>query len=119
MPRYYIMDLGLTMRQCVAADMAAEDPAAVSALSSRWLDDTALAVYVSEYSRNSFQGGLNWYRIQTQRELASDVEFLSGMKISIPCMFVAGDRDWGTWQEPGAVEAMESGKSVRSDCWRG
>ena len=37
----------------------------------------------------------------------------------MPTVFVAGTRDWGTYQEPGAVEAMETGKSVREGCYRG
>jgi pimeloyl-ACP methyl ester carboxylesterase len=119
MPRYYIMDLEDNMRQAVARDMREEDPQVVSKRSSRWLPDSDLAVYVEEWGRNSFQGGLNWYRIQTQPEIASDVRAWSGAKISVPTKFVSGKQDWGTFQEPGAVEAMESGKSVMPGLYRG
>ena len=76
-------------------------------------------MYADEWARNSFQGGLNWYRIQTQPAIASDVEAWSGAKISVPTVFVAGKRDWGTYQEPGALEAMEQGKSVKEGFYRG
>ncbi|KAL2434977.1 hypothetical protein ABEF95_011861 [Exophiala dermatitidis] len=119
MPRYYIMDLADTMRQAVARDMEVEDPETVSSRSSRWLSDQELAVYVEEYSRTTFQGGLNWYRVQTQPAIAADLEVWTGALISVPTLFVAGKRDWGTFQEPGAIEAMESGKSVRRDMYKG
>ena len=119
MPRYYIMDLEDNMRQAVARDMAKEDPQVVASRWSRWLPDNDLAIYVHEWARTSFQGGLNWYRIQTQPEIASDVQAWSGAKVSVPTVFVSGKQDWGTWQEPGAVEAMENGKSVKHGCYRG
>lgn len=37
----------------------------------------------------------------------------------MPLAFVAGVKDWGTFQEPGAVEALESGRAVRKDLYRG
>ncbi|KAJ9603975.1 hypothetical protein H2200_011497 [Cladophialophora chaetospira] len=119
MPRYYIMDLEDSMRQAVARDMANEKPETVSSLADRWLPDNELAVYVDEWGRTSFQGGLNWYRIQTQPEIAADVRAWSGAKISVPTVFVSGKQDWGTFQEPGAVEAMEGGKSVKHGLYRG
>ena len=42
-----------------------------------------------------------------------------GGKVKVPTVFVAGRSDWGTYQEPGAVEAMESGKSVEQGCYKG
>lgn len=118
MPRYYIMDLADNMRQAVARDMEVEDPKIVSSRSSRWLPDHELAVYVEEYGRTTFQGGLNWYRVQTRPEIASDLEVWSGAKITVPTLFVAGKRDWGTYQEPGAIEAMEYGRSVAAEMYR-
>ena len=119
MPRYYVMDLEDNMRQAVARDMANEDSQLLSSRSNRWLPDNELAVYVEEWGRTSFQGGLNWYRIQTQPEIASDVQVWSGAKISVPTVFVSGKQDWGSFQEPGAVEAMENGKSVKQGFYRG
>lgn len=119
MPRYYIMDEADSMREAVARDMAEEDAQLVSDRGSRWLPDAELAVYVDEWSRTSFQGGLNWYRIQTQPGIASDGLAWAGARISVPTVFAAGTRDWGTYQEPGAVEAMEGAKSVADGFYRG
>ncbi|OQU97246.1 hypothetical protein CLAIMM_03207 [Cladophialophora immunda] len=119
MPRYYIMDLDDNMRQAVARDMANEDPQVVAERAARWLPDDELAVYVQEWGRTSFQGGLNWYRVQTQPEIAADMQAWSGAKISVPTVFVSGRKDWGTFQEPGAVEAMETGQSVSRPMYRG
>jgi pimeloyl-ACP methyl ester carboxylesterase len=106
MPRYYIMDKDGNMRQNVARDMKDEDPGEVKTKSSRWLSDEELDVYVKEYSRNGFQGGLNWYRAQMQPKIASDTEMFASKKIEVPTIFVSGKKDWGIYQEPGAVENM-------------
>ncbi|KIW20604.1 hypothetical protein PV08_01179 [Exophiala spinifera] len=119
MPRYYVMDLADTMREAVARDMASEDPDVVTARAGRWLPDPELAVYADEWARTTFQGGLNWYRIQTVREIAAEMTLWSGAKLSVPTVFVSGSKDWGTFQEPGAVEAMETGKSVKGGMYRG
>lgn len=119
MPRYYIMDLDDTMRQAVGRDMQNENPEVVASRAARWLPDHELAVYVGEYGRTTFQGGLNWYRIQTQPDVAAEVLAWSGAKITVPTVFIAGKSDWGTFQEPGAVEAMEQGKSVEKNMYKG
>jgi pimeloyl-ACP methyl ester carboxylesterase len=119
MPRYYVMDLADTMRQAVARDMEAEDPGTVASRSSRWLPDAELAVYVQEYGRTTFQGGLNWYKVLTQPEIAAEMEAWSGMKIPIPTILICGKSDWGTYQVPGALEAMEQGKSVGPGLYKG
>lgn len=121
MPRYYIMDHSDTMRRAVERDMAESQQTAtqIDELAARWLPDRELAVYTEEWTRTTFTGGLNWYRVQTQPGIAGDIEAWSGAKISVPTVFVSGKRDWGTYQEPGAVEAMESGKSVREGFYRG
>jgi pimeloyl-ACP methyl ester carboxylesterase len=119
MPRYYIMDSDAGMRENVQRDMSRENASEVQQKSSRWLSDTELQVYASEYGRNTFQGGLNWYAIQTQPAFLSDYEIWAGRKIEVPTCFVAGAKDWGTFQEPGAVEALESGRAVPKDLYRG
>ena len=106
MPRYYIMDRADSMREAVARDMKSEDQEVVKSRSKRWLSDDELSIYVNEYARTEFQGGLNWYRVQTRPKIASDTEMLAGRKIEIPCVFVSGAKDWGPYQEPGAVENM-------------
>jgi len=106
LPYYYVMPLNAGMRESVRICMADENPATVSKLSSRWLNDEDLAVYVEEYGRNGFQGGLNWYRVITSPDYMKDVELFAGRKIDIPLLFISGKKDWGTYQEPGAVENM-------------
>jgi pimeloyl-ACP methyl ester carboxylesterase len=119
MPRYYVMDYDDNMRQAVERDMVNEDAKLVAERSARWLPDHELEVYADEWGRTTFQGGLNWYRLMTRPELYADTEAWSGAKISVPTIFVAGKKDWGTFQEPGAVEAMEQGESVREGMYRG
>jgi pimeloyl-ACP methyl ester carboxylesterase len=99
--------------------MVNEDAKLVAERSARWLPDHELEVYADEWGRTTFQGGLNWYRLMTRPELYADTEAWSGAKISVPTIFVAGKKDWGTFQEPGAVEAMEQGESVREGMYRG
>jgi len=94
------------MREAVSLSMASESPSSVSSLSSRWLTDSDLAVYVDEFGRNGFQGGLNWYRVATDPKTGKDLELFAGRKIDVPCLLICGKKDWGTYQEPGAVEGM-------------
>ena len=116
MPHYYIMPRDSTMREAVALDMRDQPP---STFGTNWLSDDDLAVYVAEYSRTTFGPPMNWYRIQTSPEAASDVILYVDKKLSVPVKFVAGRQDWGTYQEPGAVEAMEQGRSVEPGCYLG
>src|SRR6266568_2129452 len=61
MPTYYIMDLDRDMAATVAEEMPS--PAAIAA--NRWLPDSELSFYSTEYARTGFQGGLQWYRCGT------------------------------------------------------
>jgi pimeloyl-ACP methyl ester carboxylesterase len=102
LPRYYIMRLDETMPQAVAPFMP--DPDAIAAC--RWLPDVELAVYAAEYGRSGFQGGLNWYRVQTSGANARELRLFSGRRIEVPSLYIAGAADWGTHQTPGAFEKM-------------
>jgi pimeloyl-ACP methyl ester carboxylesterase len=106
MPYYYIMPLHSSIRSAIAAHMSTEDPTVVAQKSQRWLPDSELAVYAAEFGRNGFQGGLNWYRVQTEPTHIKDLDMFAGRKIEVPTKFVSGDKDWGTYQEPGAIENM-------------
>ena len=56
-----------------------------------WLSETDLDFYVGEFTRTGFRGGLNWYRnIDRNWELLGP---LSGARVSIPALYIAGDRD--------------------------
>ena len=38
------------------------------------------------------------------------LDVFAGKKIEVPCAYVVGAKDWGTYQEPGAIERMMSGE---------
>src|SRR5258706_736473 len=111
MPTYYIMDLADTMAETVAKEM----PAAVEIAACRWLTDQELAVYAGEFARTGFQGGLNWYRCRTPAML-EELTRHHGRTIDVPAAFIAGARDWGIYQTPGALTRMATQACPR---WRG
>ena len=100
MPTYYIMDLDMGMAETVAREM----PTAAEIAANRWLPDDELRVYSTEYERNGFQGGLQWYRsgVITDEPLT-----FAGRTIDIPSLFIGGASDWGVYQRPGAFERMQ------------
>jgi pimeloyl-ACP methyl ester carboxylesterase len=104
LPRYYVMDLDKDMA-ATAADMA---PSPEEAHSCTWLTDAELAVYVREFGRTGFQGGLNWYRNAFDAAAIAELQAFEGQCIEVPTCFIAGRSDWGTYQSPGALEAMAS-----------
>ncbi|ELR04977.1 hypothetical protein GMDG_00234 [Pseudogymnoascus destructans 20631-21] len=106
LPNYYVMSLDSTMAETVAQDMALEDAAAVETKAARWLPNSELAIYAAEYARTGFQGGLNYYRVATNPVYQADMAVFAGKKIEVPCLFISGAQDWGTYQNPGAVEGM-------------
>ncbi len=103
MPTYYVMDHDRTMAETVAQEMP--DQAAIAACG--WLTDAELRVYSSEYQRTGFQGGLQHYRCRTEGVGAAELRLFGGRTIDVPSMFVAGARDWGIYQSPGAIERMQ------------
>lgn len=111
MPTYYIMDLDDTMPEAVAKYM----PTCQEIQSCEWLTDPELQVYVSEYGRTGFQGGLNWYRSAASIINRQQLELFTGMKINVPAMFISGRQDWGTYQRPGAVERMKNDVCTNMD----
>jgi pimeloyl-ACP methyl ester carboxylesterase len=103
MPTYYIMDLAEDM----AATVAKEMPSPGEIAANRWLTEDELRVYSSEYERNGFQGGLQWYRVRTSGRFNGELEVLSGRTIDVPATFIAGRSDWGIHQSPGAFGRMQ------------
>ncbi len=92
LPTYYIMDRDAGMAESVVMPSG---PCA-------WLADAELAVYVDEYARTGFQGGLNWYRCRTEGWNA-DLAVFAGRGIEVPSVFIAGAQDWGIHQVPGVL----------------
>jgi pimeloyl-ACP methyl ester carboxylesterase len=103
MPDYYIMPKGSTFPEVVTHLMEGEDVS----LTKSWLPDDALDIYVQEWSRSGFQGGLNWYRARTEPGFMSDLTLFAGRKIQVPTKFISGEKDWGNFQEPGALDSMK------------
>jgi pimeloyl-ACP methyl ester carboxylesterase len=113
MPAYYIMDRDRTMAETVAAVM----PTRAEIEACAWLPDHELRVYSDEFRRTGFQGGLQWYRCRTQGVGCGEAEIFYGRTITVASMFIAGAMDWGIYQTPGALEAMQSEACSRmSDC---
>ena len=57
----------------------------------RWISESEADVYIEQFSRSGFGGGLNWYRnISRNREL---LPAFDGLKIAVPALYIAGDRD--------------------------
>jgi pimeloyl-ACP methyl ester carboxylesterase len=109
MPTYYIMDLRKNMAETVAAEM----PSTAEIADCRWLPESELAVYVGEYQRTGFQGGLQWYRRGTGGIDTAELQLFSGRTIDVPSMFIAGKSDWGTYQRPGNFERMHQNACAR------
>jgi pimeloyl-ACP methyl ester carboxylesterase len=100
LPTYYIMKLDENMAETVAPETPRH--------AAPWLTDDELAVYADAFQRNSFQGGLQWYRCATSPDFVAELTKLAGRAIEIPSMFIAGAADWGIYQAPGAFERMQS-----------
>ena len=111
LPHYYVMELDKTMAETVAPHM----PSAADIAGSAWLPDQDLRIYSQEYARTGFQGGLQWYRSNTSVSslfgaggINGDLRVFAGRSIDQPSLFVAGLRDWGIYQRPGALEYMQT-----------
>jgi pimeloyl-ACP methyl ester carboxylesterase len=102
MPSYYIMDLDRDMAATVAPEMPSRDEIA----RCRWLSESELAVYSSEFRRTGFQGGLQWYRCRTDGRQHAELTLFSDRTIDVPSLFIAGKSDWGVYQAPGSLERM-------------
>ena len=102
MPEYYIMKLDQTMVQAVMSQFPENNHY------ENWLNDKELEVYSNSFYNNSFQPALNWYRCMTSFHENSDLKVFSDKKIEIPSCFIAGEKDWGIFQKPGALDIMEN-----------
>jgi len=104
LPPYYVMERDRDMAETVAPLMPSESEVAAC----EWLREKALGVYAAEFSRTGFQGGLQWYRCMTSPEHDAELRLFSQKTITVPACFIAGARDWGIYQKPGAFEAMQA-----------
>ncbi len=102
MPTYYIMELDKGMAETVAEHM----PTSEEVASNTWLPDHELSVYVAEFTRTGFQGGLNWYRAGSFGR--AEQQIFAGRTIDQPAVYIAGSQDWGSYQSPGALQRMQN-----------
>jgi pimeloyl-ACP methyl ester carboxylesterase len=99
LPDYYVMPLHATMPEAVAPFLPPGE--------APWLTDAELAVYVAEYARTGFAGGLQSYRCNTGGANAAELVLFAGRRIEVPALFLAGASDWGIHQFPGALARMQ------------
>ena len=78
-----------------------------------WMTEGDLQVYSTEYVRTGFQGGLNSYRILEDSRYDSELKSFSDRTIDSPSCYIAGAREWGVYQSPGAFERMQHGACTR------
>ena len=104
MPTYYIMNKSMNMAETVNEYMPTDD----EINNCKWLDENEIDVYEKEYSKTSFQGGLNWYRAGVDYKNLQKLSLYCGKTIDIPSLFISGKNDWGTYQRPGAINKMSS-----------
>ena len=112
LPRYYVMLKSQNMAQGVADAMPTAEE--IRTLSNRWLPEGELAVFVEEFRRTGFQGGLNWYRGGYNGDRRQE-QAQGKAPITVPGVFIGGKAVWGVFQSPGA---FESAPASFSD-WRG
>jgi pimeloyl-ACP methyl ester carboxylesterase len=109
LPTYYVMDLDCDMPATVAPAM----PTRAMIGACGWLSDPELAVYVAEYARTGFQGGLNWYRCAIDPAINAALGDYAGRTIDVPACFIGGRQDWGIEQTPGALRRMATHACTR------
>lgn len=104
MPEYYVMRAGRTMPETVATTMPTPEQMSACA----WLPDDELTTYARVFAETGFQGGLQWYRAFASADSQAELLLFAGKTINVPSCFIAGAKDWGIYQSPGAFEAMQS-----------
>jgi hypothetical protein len=104
MPPYYIMGLHDTMPGAIRTHA----PTTNEIENCSWLTPEDLDVYVQEFERTGFQGGLNWYRCSFLSDHQHELRLFAGRTIDVPSCFIGGEKDWGVYQMPGGLERMQS-----------
>ena len=110
-PTYYVMERDKGMAATVAPFM----PSAAEIAQCKWLTETEVEVYATEYARTQFTGALQGYRVRRGSDAKSIAEMhtFSGRTIDVPSMFIGGRSDWGVYQTPGAAESMQKTACTR------
>jgi pimeloyl-ACP methyl ester carboxylesterase len=92
----------------MAETVAALAPSPVDIGATPWLTEAELDVYVSEWGRTGFQGGLNFYRVYIDRSLIAQLQLFADRTIDVPSSFIAGKSDWAVHMTPRGVDVMRS-----------
>ncbi|KAK4507237.1 hypothetical protein PRZ48_000972 [Zasmidium cellare] len=100
-PRYYVMYQNESMSETIQSLTRGYN----TNVTQSWLPDSDLDVYISEFQRTGFQGELNWYRVLTSTAETTSNFLMAGAKIRGPVIYLSGEKDWGTYQHPGALES--------------
>tara|TARA_A100000164_G_scaffold364261_1_gene382337 strand:+ start:1156 stop:2316 length:1161 start_codon:yes stop_codon:yes gene_type:complete len=104
MPEYYIMQKNKGMAETVNEYM----PSKEYEKKCKWLTDNELTFYTNEFKRTGFQGGLQWYRCNTNEKIQEQLKIFGDLNINVPSFYIAGEKDWGTYQFPGVFEKMKN-----------
>ena len=102
LPTYYVMDVERNMPSTVEA-MA---PSSSETGSCTWMTEDELRVYSDAFAKTGFQGGLQWYRNKINGSSDADLLIYSERAVEVPALYISGEQDWGTFQQPGAFERM-------------
>ena len=97
------MNKNETMSDTVINNM----PSKVEIDNCRWLTNKEIEIYSKEYTRTTFQGGLNWYRASVDLDNLKELSVFSEKKIIVPSIFISGRNDWGIYQKPGSINLMK------------
>ena len=84
LPHCYVMPLELGIHDTVAQDMTEKDIEKMHEKSSPWFSDAELDIFVDEFGRTGFQGGLSWFRVTMSPDLQREVDIFAGKKIKVP-----------------------------------
>lgn len=76
-----------------------------------WITEADLDIYTKAFTQSGFQGGLNYYRnLDRNWQLQAS---LSGIKVEVPALFIAGERDTGL-HIPGMTEIIKAMPTLAS-----
>ena len=101
LPEYYIMKLEDTMVESVTKFFPQKT-------NCDWLNDNELDVYTNTFFENGFQSALNWYRCMTSEIQNKELSVFQGKLINNFTLYISGEKDWGMYQKPGALNEMKN-----------
>ena len=101
LPEYYIMKLEDTMVESVTKFFPQKT-------NCDWLNDDELDIYTNIFFENGFQSALNWYRCMTSENQNKELNVFQGKLINNFTLYISGEKDWGMYQKPGALNEMKN-----------